>query len=489
MIPKNSRQGAFLERQAESNTTISSLQAENDALRTESEALRTDNDFLREQVAIMAEHTKAHAALKRAVAKLRPEVEIHKQQIREADVEHTKSLSFFMSTFMETQAKEMAGAEARRLELQNQLILENQKLNQIMQLSETSKNAMMKQIFKNKLRQSLARCMDVWVDVFYRQKRGRALHNRSLIHITRSLIRLMAIAFVRWCDIIQERKVKEEEEIKKDQNKALEHLQDQVHAAQSEHMGALLSMQLLQSQQRQNYVHEEIERRKRELQARLSQPQSFLPEKMMGINGDTPSPTRSPMTRSRARKMLDVSFASAHANGQILFDEDDDRAPCTSLSAAQTQDKGHEDLELSCATDKKTTMDVFCDAETRLVRIFCPPQTKVVIKNPKQLFSKAEKPGHECSTQVLSSNEALGSAREGERSSRSPTPRSPLSKNGQVMWPSPPGFGTKAICTDEPQEIGFPRAGKTPQVGIDVEGSRSPTPRLFMAELARSLRN
>jgi seryl-tRNA synthetase len=100
MTPKISRQGAFLERQAESNTTISSLQAENDALRTESEALRTDNDFLREQVAIMAEHTKAHAALKRAVAKLRPEVETHKQQIREADMEHTKSLSFFMSTFM-----------------------------------------------------------------------------------------------------------------------------------------------------------------------------------------------------------------------------------------------------------------------------------------------------------------------------------------------------------------------------------------------------
>ena len=262
--------------------------------------------------------------------------------------------------------------------------------------------SLMKQIIKNKLRQSVARCMDVWVDVLYRQKRKRALLYRSLIHITKSLVRLMAVVFVRWCDVIEERKVKKVEEMKEDQRRELEYLQDQVHAAQSAHMGALLSMQLLGSRERQCYVHEEIERLKREF---------LLPEKMMGINGgDTPSPTRSPMTRCLSRNMLDVSFASAHANGQILFGEDD-RTPCESMNGT-----------------------VVCD--------YCRREEGGDAKDERWDHHRESR--HELE---------LG-GNEGKRSSRSPTPRPPTS-------------------VPQTRERGFPRGVKAPHVKIELKGGRA----------------
>ena len=270
--------------------------------------------------------------------------------------------------------------------------------------------SLMKQIIKNKLRQSVARCMDVWVDVLYRQKRKRALLYRSLIHITKSLVRLMAVVFVRWCDVIEERKVKEVEEIKEDQRRELEYLQDQVHAAQSAHMGALLSMQLLGSRERQCYVHEEIERLKREFQARLSQPQSLLPEKMMGITGgDTPWPTRSPMTCCLSRNMLDVSFASAHANGHILFGEDD-RTQCEYMNG---------------------TVGDYCRRE-------------------EGGDAKDERWDHHRESR----HELELGGNEGERSSRCPTPRSPTS-------------------APQTRERGFPRGVKAPHVNVELEGGRA----------------
>ncbi len=62
-------------------------------------------------------------------------------------------------------------------------------------------------------------------------------------------------------------------------------------------------------------------------------------------------------------------------------------------SFSKTENLGQEDLELSCATDDKTTMNVFCPPETRLVRIFCAPETRVVRKKAENLSSKAENPG------------------------------------------------------------------------------------------------
>ncbi len=60
---------------------------------------------------------------------------------------------------------------------------------------------------------------------------------------------------------------------------------------------------------------------------------------------------------------------------------------------SKAENLGQEDLELSFATDDKTTMNVFCPPETRLVRIFCAPETRVVRKKAENLFSKAENQG------------------------------------------------------------------------------------------------
>jgi len=55
-------------------------------LREENDALRVDNDYLREQVAILMQDVQMHAELK-------PELEILKQEVREAGFEHHHALS------------------------------------------------------------------------------------------------------------------------------------------------------------------------------------------------------------------------------------------------------------------------------------------------------------------------------------------------------------------------------------------------------------